>query len=100
MIALLLALILSAGAQAATWSKPHAYDRAPCHPASRCVLEPAPRVAVNGRGTAVAAWIDTRRRVRVAVATRPGHFGAAATLGAHALRPAVAIGPDGTMTVV
>ena len=48
----------------------------------------------------MAAWIDTHGRVRVAVATRPGRFGAATTLARRGLRPAPAIGPDGTITVV
>jgi hypothetical protein len=38
--------------------------------------------------------------VRVAVATRSGQFGAATTLAARGLRPAAAIGPDGTISVV
>ena len=57
---------------AASWSTPQAYDRAACRPVTVCVLEPAPRVAVNARGAAVAAWVDTHGRVRVAVATPSG----------------------------
>jgi len=87
-------------AHAASWSTPRAYDRASCHPVRSCVLEPAPRVAVNATGAAVATWIDTHGRVRAAVATRPGRFGVATTLARRGLRPAPAIGPDGTITVV
>ena len=64
------------------------------------MLEPAPRVAVNARGQAVAAWIDTKDRVRVAVATRPGRFGAAITLAKSGLRPNPTIAADGMVTVV
>jgi hypothetical protein len=99
-LALSVPAIGAAPAHAASWSTPSAYDRASCHPVNACVLEPAPRVAVNARGAAVAAWVDTHGRVRVAIATRPGHFGAATTLASRGLRPATAIGPDGTITVV
>jgi hypothetical protein len=94
------ALVLAAPAHAATWSKPRAYDRATCRPASMCVAEPAPRVAVNARGVAAAAWVDTHSRARVAVADEPGRFGAAHTLATRALRPVVAVAPDGTVTAV
>ena len=87
-------------AHAASWSAPRAYDHASCQPVSACVLEPAPRVAVNARGAAAAAWIDTHGRVRVAVAMRAGQFGRATTLASSGLRPAPAIGPDGTISVV
>ena len=79
---------------------PSAFDRATCTPPDACVTEPAPRVAVNARGQAVAAWVDTKKRVRVAVATRPGRFGAATTLAESGLRPSPAIAADGTVTVV
>src|SRR4051794_37333402 len=100
-IAVIIALLATgvAPADAATWSTPRAYDRPSCHPVRACVLEPAPRVAVNARGQAVAAWVDTRGRVRSALATRPGRFGPATTLAARGLRPLPAIGPDGTATV-
>ena len=94
------AALAAAPARAATWSTPSAYDRPTCHPVDVCVSEPAPRVAVNARGVAVAAWIDTHERVRAAVATHRGRFGAATTLGSDALRPAPAVGPDGTVTIV
>ncbi len=42
---------------------------------------------------------DPHDRVRVALATRPGHFGRATTL-ASGLRPSPAIAADGTVTVV
>ena len=92
--------LAAAPARAATWSVPSAFDRATCTPPEACVTEPAPRVAVNARGQAVAAWIDTKNRVRVAVATRPGRFGAATTLAKSGLRPSPAIAADGTVTVV
>jgi hypothetical protein len=98
--ALALLVIWAAPARAATWSTPAAYDRATCKDVFTCVFEPAPRVAVNARGTAVATWVDTKERVRVAVATRPGRFGAAMTLDARGLRPFGAVAPDGTVTVV
>ena len=99
--AAILALALApASAHAAGWSTPRAYDRPSCRPLNLCVSEPAPRVAVNASGAAVAAWIDTHYRVRAALATRAGHFGAATTLSAHGLRPGVAIAADGTATVV
>ena len=91
----------AAPAGAATWSAPKAYDKpaASCTSPLGCVTEPAPRVAVDARGAAVAAWVDPHERVRVAVASRPGRFGAAATLGGG-LRPTAAVAPDGTATVV
>ena len=64
------------------------------------MIEPAPRVAVNRSGQAVAAWVDTKDRVRVSVATRPGRFAPATTLAKSGLRPSAAIAPDGTVTVV
>jgi hypothetical protein len=100
LVALLLLALATAPARAASWSTPRAYDRATCDPPEACVLEPAPRVAVNARGQAVAAWIDTRGRVRAAVAARPGRFGAASTLARRGLRPSPTIAADGTVTVV
>jgi hypothetical protein len=99
--ALAAALLGTAPASASSWSSPERYDRpsASCRHQA-CVIEPAPRVAVNAGGAAVAAWVDPRRRVRVAFASRPGHFGAATTVGAQGLRPSAAIAPDGTATVV
>jgi hypothetical protein len=87
-------------ALAANWSTPQAFDPAPCKEPAACVIEPAPRVAVNARGQAAAAWVDAKDRVRVAVATRAGRFGAATTLARHGLRPSPAVAPDGTVTVV
>src|SRR5262249_30003131 len=70
----------------AWWPRPAGYDPAPksCDLkgstiSARCVGESAPRAAVNEQGAAVAAWVDLRYRVRVAVADRPGGFGAAIT---------------------
>ena len=99
-VVIALLLLAAAPAHAASWSTPSAFDRAPCDPPEACVLEPAPRVAVNARGQAVAAWIDTKDRVRVAVATRPGRFGAAITLARRGLRPNPTIAANGTVTVV
>lgn len=99
-LVLLAALAVAGPARAAGWSATAVFDRATCSPADRCVTEPAPRVAVNAKGQAVAAWIDTQDRARVAVAARPGRFGAAVTLGKSGLRPSPAIAPDGTVTVV
>ena len=100
LIVLALLALTAAPARAATWSVPSAFDRATCDPPEACVTEPAPRVAVNARGQAVAAWVDTKNRVRVAVATRPGRFGAATTLAKSGLRPSPAIAANGTVTVV
>ena len=101
-VALIVALGVfgAAPAHAASWSAPRAYDRPSCDPVNSCVLEPAPRVGVNARGAAVGAWVDTRGRVRAAVAARPGRFGAATTLAPSGLRPSAAVGPDGKVTVV
>lgn len=96
----------AAPAGAATWSSPKAYDRPPASCGRHapqlvaCIVEPAPRVAVNAHGAAVAAWVGPGTRVRVAVARRLGRFGAATTLAARGLRPTSAIAPDGTVTVV
>jgi hypothetical protein len=104
---LVLALaLLAVGAPTAgaapRWSPTKAYDR-PAKPSCNCVTETAPRVAVNARGAAVAAWVDGTHggtdRVRVAVAARAGRFGRAVTV-AGGLRPSPAIAPDGAVTVV
>ncbi len=102
-------LLLAVGAApaAASWSPAKGYDPAPaaCRKHTRsvpitCVGEPAPRVAVNPSGAAVAVWRDLRDRVRAAVADRAGHFGAAVTLSARGLQPTAAITPDGTVTAI
>jgi hypothetical protein len=90
-------LAVLAAAVLPAWSPPAHYDPPSCRD---CVTEPAPRVAVNARGEAAAVWVDPRGRVRVALAARPGRFGAAATLAARGLRPSAAVGPDGAVTVV
>ncbi len=102
-----LLLVLGAAPAAASWSAPRAYDPAPagCDGKARfipieCVGEPAPRVAVNPSGAAVAAWVDLRGRVRAATADRAGRFTAAVTLTKSGLRPTAALAPDGTATVV
>ena len=99
-VSLALLALAAAPARSAIWSVPSAFDRATCKPPDACVIEPAPRVAINARGQAVATWVDTRDRVRVAVATRPGRFGAVTTLAKEGLRPSPAIAADGTVTVV
>ncbi len=102
-----LLLAIAAAPAAASWSPTKGYDPAPaaCRKHTRtvpidCVGEPAPRVAVNPSGAAVAVWRDLRDRVRAAVADRAGHFGAAATLSDRGLQPTVAITPDGTATAI
>jgi hypothetical protein len=100
LIVLALLALGAAPAHAASWSTPQAFDRATCNPPEACVTEPAPRVAVNARGQAVAAWIDTKDRVRVAVASRPGRFGAPRTLAKSGLRPSPTIAPNGMVTVI
>lgn len=102
-----LLLAIGAAPAAASWSPAKGYDPAPaaCRKHTRsvpitCVGEPAPRVAVNPSGAAVAVWRDLRDRVRAAVADRAGHFGAAVTLSARGLQPTAAITPDGTVTAI
>lgn len=95
-LALLFTLLMAAPASAAGWSPPAAFDPAHCKAAEACVIEPAPRVAVNARGAAAATWIDSRDRVRAAA----GSPLKATTLGKGGLRPTVTVGPDGTATVV
>jgi hypothetical protein len=95
-------------ARTTTWSPTKSYDKPPASCAQHgyagsCVVEPAPRAAVNARGAAVVAWVDSTRggyRVRAATAPAGGGFGAAVTVAAKGLRPATAVAPDGAVTVV
>jgi hypothetical protein len=95
-------------ARTTTWSPTKSYDKPPasCTPhgyGGSCALEPAPRAALNARGAAAVAWIDSTHggtRVRVATAPAGGGFGAPVTVAARGLRPTAAVAPDGAVTVV
>jgi hypothetical protein len=94
-------LALAGNVHASGWSRPAVVD--PGCPgksrASECVLEPAPRAAVDALGETVATWVDPRGRVRAAIGDAHGRFGRAVAL-AKGLRPAVSIAADGAAVVV
>jgi hypothetical protein len=100
--AILLGIVGAVPAEAVTWSAPGRFDppAASCGRPMACGSESAPRVAINPRGAAVAAWVDPRGRVRATVAGARGRFGAATTLSTRGLRPTTAMAADGTATVV
>src|SRR5437763_955862 len=91
---LLVLLALPVAARAA-WSRPVALD----HVDPRGADEPAPRIAVNGHGSSVTAWVDSHGRVRIAAGDAHGRFGRSKNVGTG-LRPSVAIDDDGRAIVV
>ncbi|HVP01886.1 MAG TPA: hypothetical protein VMT10_04890 [Solirubrobacteraceae bacterium] len=87
-------------ASAATWSTPARLTPACPHgtPLFGCLVEPAPRIALDAGGSAVVAWSTRGDRIGVALARRAGRFGRPVDLG-PGLRPAVVLG-DARATVV
>lgn len=98
--ALALLVVVVPPASATTWSRP-ARLTASCPSGTSvfgCVVEPAPRLALEADGSAAVAWSTGRDRIGVAVSRRSGRFGRPVDLG-PGYRPSVAMA-GGRVTVV